>query len=258
MPVSTPYVNRHMILKLIVFDIYKTLLHVGPERIVHESEWDHLWNGTFPGSRPPMDYPQFKRRVEEEVQSDHQKAVLLGVQYPEVFWEDLMCRILPPLKSLDQTRRKDFIYRQIQLERGVSLMEGADEALASFKEKDLLMGVASNAQDYTFSELDTCLAKVGLDRSLFNPRFCFWSFMNGFSKPNPHVFRILSARAMHVGIQPDEILMVGDRIDNDLIPAQKHGWHTWHLNLQTGPSDYQGGDWSDLMKYIEIHCQEGT
>ena len=58
---------------------------------------------------------------------------------------------------------------------------------------------------------------------MFDPELRFWSFENGFSKPDPHVFRILTARLEARGISPSETLMVGDRFDNDIEPARAHG-----------------------------------
>jgi len=238
-------------IKLIVFDVYKTILHVGPSRSVSDEEWNGLWNRFFLDELPPLTYAGFKEATRDLIQSDHAKAEIVGVHSPEVFWDDLVIRVLPRLKELNLSTQKYFFYKQIQLEREVGLMRGAGEGLAELKQTGILLGVASNAQGYTFRELDLCLGEAGMDRSLFHSDFCCWSFLNGFSKPNSHVFRILTAKASYAGIQPGEILMVGDRIDNDIQPAEKQGWQTWHLNAQTEPSTYRGGDWEELMQFIK-------
>ena len=45
----------------------------------------------------------------------------------------------------------------------------------------------------------------------------------GVSKPDPQIFRIALDRA---GCTPGEAVMIGDRIDNDIVPAKLLGMHT--------------------------------
>jgi FMN phosphatase YigB (HAD superfamily) len=78
-------------------------------------------------------------------------------------------------------------------------------------------------------ELDAALAAAGLTRDLFDPRLTFLSFEHGFSKPDPNVFRLLTARLRGQGLAPGEALMVGDRADNDLAPARAHGWQAFAI-----------------------------
>ena len=45
----------------------------------------------------------------------------------------------------------------------------------------------------------------------------------GVAKPDPEIFRRALERA---GCEPDEAVMIGDRLDNDIIPAAKLGMKT--------------------------------
>lgn len=45
----------------------------------------------------------------------------------------------------------------------------------------------------------------------------------GVSKPNPKIFEIALQRAK---CKPDKAIMIGDRIDNDIVPAKKMGMRT--------------------------------
>lgn len=51
----------------------------------------------------------------------------------------------------------------------------------------------------------------------------FASTEEGVSKPDPRIFELAAAET---GAEPHEIVMVGDRIDNDIRPAKASGWHT--------------------------------
>jgi FMN phosphatase YigB (HAD superfamily) len=83
---------------------------------------------------------------------------------------------------------------------------------------------------------------------MFDRELRFWSFENGFSKPDPHVFRILTARLEARGISPAETLMVGDRLDNDIEPAKAQGWQTWQLTARK--THNAAGNWRDLAAWI--------
>jgi putative hydrolase of the HAD superfamily len=123
-------------------------------------------------------------------------------------------------------------------------------ALRWLKDRPSLLGIASNAQAYTLRELSEALATHALGMDLFESHLCFWSFQHGFSKPDPHVFQILTARLAARGIGSAEILMVGDRFDNDIEPARNHGWPTWHLGRLAD------GDWAGLRgRLLEVPPQ---
>jgi len=125
----------------------------------------------------------------------------------------------------------------------------AESSARKFNDDGVQFGIASDSQAYTLRELTVALQGNGLDLSMFDAALRFWSFDNGFSKPDPHVFRILSARLEARGIQPAEILMVGDRLDNDIEPARAHGWQTWQLVATKRPGRL--GNWHDLSAWLE-------
>jgi hypothetical protein len=95
---------------------------------------------------------------------------------------------------------------------------------------------------------NVALQGAGLNLSQFDREVRFWSFENGFSKPDPHVFRILTARLEARGIRPAETLMVGDRLDNDIEPAQAFGWQTWQL--VPVKQNAKSGNWHDLLALL--------
>ena len=94
----------------------------------------------------------------------------------------------------------------------------------------LLLGIVSDAQPYTLRELDEGLRSAGLSLAIFEKHLCLWSFEAGLYKPDPHVFRTLVFRLARRGIRPDETLVVGDRIDNDIEPARAQGFQTLVAN----------------------------
>ncbi len=209
-------------MRALICDVYRTILDVGPAPGDAEQRWAELHSAAF-GETPVLSLAGFNAGCRAIVERDHAAAKALGVEYPEVVWRDVMQRALPELGALSEKGAAEFIFRHMQLQRTLRVMDGAVEVLRECGERGVVLGIASNAQAYTPRELEV----NGVDLGLFDPNLCVWSYECGFSKPNPHVFRILSARLAHRGIRPDEILMVGDREDNDINPAKAFGWKTW-------------------------------
>lgn len=66
----------------------------------------------------------------------------------------------------------------------------------------------------------------------------------GFAKPDPSIFEIALERS---GCKPEESIMIGDRIDNDILPAKALGMHTiwvkqgfgqyWNISLKAETPD---------------------
>ncbi len=50
-----------------------------------------------------------------------------------------------------------------------------------------------------------------------------------FAKPDPAYYIEALAR---VGVEPDETIMVGDNLQNDILPAQQAGLHTFHVQAE--------------------------
>lgn len=73
------------------------------------------------------------------------------------------------------------------------------------------------------------LAWAGLPDDLSAYAFVTHGDTMRFAKPNPAYYAEILAR---VKIEPDEAVMIGDSLDNDIIPANTIGIHTYHLNRE--------------------------
>lgn len=212
----------------IIFDLYNTLLRVTLRRTDTEEEWTNLCHEML-GTPPPRSRLEFSLACQEVVSKTQQEVRAQGIAFPEVDWPQIVATALPGFSSLSSHQQREFIRRQIAFAHTVSLVPEAVPVLKRMSDSGVLLGIASNAQAYSLNELADELASYGLGLNLFATELCFWSFEHGFSKPDPHVFRILTARLGARGIPPNRILMVGDRLDNDVEPARSQGWMTWHI-----------------------------
>jgi FMN phosphatase YigB (HAD superfamily) len=104
-------------------------------------------------------------------------------------------------------------------------MAGAAELL---REVALPVALCSNAQAYTLMELRLALRAVGIRNLPFDLHSSFFSYQHRIAKPHPAIWQRLTAKAGNV--PSAAMLMVGDRLDNDVQPARLAGWSTWLLN----------------------------
>jgi len=235
-------------LRAIIFDIYTTLLEVGPPPANADARWEQLFARTF--DKPPsLSRTEFAVRSSRIVAQQHAAARARGIPHPEILWPSIVAEVLPDLARLNANRQEAFIYEQMQLGRTLRLADGAAECLRHLNEEHRLLGIASNSQAYTQRELELALRSAGLNLSIFDRDVRFWSFENGFSKPDPHVFRLLTSRLEARGVSPAQTLMVGDRLDNDVEPAQAFGWHAWQLVSRPAPG--RAGGWRELLAWLK-------
>jgi FMN phosphatase YigB (HAD superfamily) len=235
--------------RALISDIYNTLLEVGAPPADAAERWEFLWEDSL-ADPARLTLEEFAAACGIIIAREHDSAIRVGVQNPEIYWPAVAREALPELGRLAERDRDEFLYQHAQLQRTARLMPGAGEVLRKLGEAGVRLGLASNCQPYTLRELDTALASSKLSRAVFNPKLCFFSFAAGFSKPNPHAFRLLQAELQSCGICPADTMLVGDRLVNDLEPARLHGFQTWWLTA--APSEgHDGGDWFVLGRHLE-------
>jgi len=234
-------------IRAFVFDIYNTLLEVGPAPLDSEARWLRLCQGPG-GESPVLSLAEFDAKCREAIGSARAIAKGRGIQFPEVSWPDITRAVFPALGLLSPDLLDDFLYEHAQLERTVRLMAGAGEALAELRRRGAVLGLCSNSQPYTLRELTGALAQAGLSTSIFDPQLCFYSFRAGFSKPDPKALGLLEHELAARQVPLAEALFVGDSLDNDIRPAQSQGWRTWQLAAV--PEGTPGGDWFRLLERV--------
>ena len=115
------------------------------------------------------------------------------------------------------------------------LREGIGEVLESIRVRGLKLGLAANQPMAVVEKL----AKHGIGHN-----FESWgiSGVHGYRKPDVRLF----LRACEdLNVAPDQCIMVGDRIDCDIVPANLLGMRT--VRLITGRHrDQEPGSWDEL------------
>jgi putative hydrolase of the HAD superfamily len=237
-----------MHIRAVILDVYGTLLELGPLPSDAAARWQRLWRQQL-NAEARLDLAGFATACAEVIAREHATARARGVAHPEVFWPQVVAEVLPELAALSEAAREEFLFQQARLWHTVRLAADAAPALQALAQRGLQLGIASNAQPYTLRELREALAAAGLTPEVFTPSLCFWSFEHGFSKPDPHVFQLLTTRLAARGVAPAETLMVGDRLDHDIEPARAYGWQTWLLTPEGGAGN--AGGWQALRRWLE-------
>ncbi len=232
-----------MNIRAVIFDVYGTLLELGPAPADAGDRWRRLFAELLQGEAR-LGQLEFSLATSRIIARHHDLARSRGIPWPEVFWPAVVREVLPELAQLAPHQQEEFLFRQMQTGHQVRLTEETAAVLRWLKDRNCRMGIASNAQAYTLREVELSLAEHGISCEIFERDLCFWSFEHGFSKPDPHVFQILTTRLAAQGIAASEILMVGDRSDNDIMPARAHGWRTWLLGAAGD------GNWARLQNWL--------
>lgn len=233
-----------MRIRAVLFDLYATLLEVGPPPADADHRWERLFRDAL-HTEPRLGRVEFYAACSQVVARHHETARRQGVPWPEIQWPVVVGEVIPAVAALSEPAREAFLLAQVEASRTITLTPETASLLRSLRGHGLTLGIVSNAQAYTWRELEGALASHDLDLTLFDRELCFLSFEHGFSKPDPHVFRILTARLEARGVAPGQILMVGDRLDNDIEPARACGWQAWH---RVAGSDR---DWVGLRRWLD-------
>lgn len=111
---------------------------------------------------------------------------------------------------------------------------GALATLQPLKNTGYLIGIAGNQPEETETALKAC--GMPADYMVSSAR---WHV----EKPSPEFFERIVAIT---GLAPSEVAYVGDRLDNDVLPAQKAGMYTVFLVL--GPWGFLHAQSTDTLK----------
>ncbi|MFP4163203.1 MAG: HAD family hydrolase [Chitinispirillaceae bacterium] len=213
----------------------------------------------------------------------HEKAVKKGIQFPEVKIEEVWALIVMMLKrngyeaenfftgSISEfPRYLAFTYNFLCL--GRQLYPGVIRALEQLKEKNITVGILSNAQFYTPMDLtllvrDQSEGKYDDYNELFNIDLTIFSYDYGYSKPNQLLFRKLYDALYQYQILPSQTVFVGNDLSIDIQPAAAAGMKTAFFtgdDFVAFEHDLRGKvvpdicfeSWGELVEKISFHGEE--
>ncbi len=198
--------------KIVFLDAGGTLLHVWPSvgYVYAEAAARH---GVLvpPASVDRAFRAAWDRSLDRRCASRHSTSDDVLREDWRIIVRESFSGLLPPEK---EPRLFTELYERFTGPEPWSVAEGVLETLAELRGAGIALGVLSNWD----SRLHQTLAALGLTH--FFDHFII-SYEVGLEKPHPGIF--LDA-ARQAGVRPAEILMVGDSLDQDILPAHRLGW----------------------------------
>lgn len=171
---------------------------------------------------PPDGGRPLTARLEAEIREAHAQAHAAGTEHPEVEIRELWTNVL----GLPQSPELEMIAVAYECATNpVWPMAGALALLKSLRRRGLILGIVSNAQFYTPYLFDAFFEQP-LETLGFEPELCFFSYEHRQAKPGLWLYEELRKALSKRGIEPAEVLYVGNDALKDVHPAAELGFRT--------------------------------
>lgn len=227
-------------IRAILFDVYGTLLISGSGDIGITANADNA-----PAAEAVFDKSGFgiktgglEDRVNQSLQRwikrRHQELRMQGAQYPEVEIRDIWLSVLAELlrEGVIESggRRPEDAVEELALRFELAVnpvwpMPGFPEIIGELSRSGCPVGIVSNAQFYTPAVIEAA-AECSLESLGFSPELCAFSYRLERAKPSPVMFQGPLAALESSGIEPKEVLVVGNDMLNDIWAARNAGCRT--------------------------------
>lgn len=162
--------------------------------------------------------------------------------WPEVDVREIWRGIFPELNDPETTGPVALAMEQAR--HVVEPVSGAAEFLDRAADAEITLGLVSNAQAYTESLLEH---HFGLER--FDSSRHAFSYVHRIAKPDPRLFERALAADDQRGLPRNQVLMIGDSLTNDIVPARSLGLRTCLL-----PHGGPFPAFDEVMSYASSSC----
>jgi putative hydrolase of the HAD superfamily len=239
-PISTgrhPRLSPLRGIRVLLFDVYGTLfLSASGEISSSEAKSrSQALGDALEAMGIPVDRNTAKQAAAELVEAisaSHRRLKNRKIEYPEVDIRNMLAEVLA---HLDARRsgpgRRDRAFREalaVEYEcrsNPAWPMPGLAPTLRRLKDRQLSLGIVSNAQFFT-PLLFPALLGQSLESLGFDEDLCVWSYRLLEAKPSGRLFQRILDTLSRRGIGPQEVLHVGNDRLNDIWPAAGVGMRT--------------------------------
>jgi hypothetical protein len=248
---ARPHLVRLPEVRAVLWNVYGTLLAVAggdlvfehPQAFVMSLALDKtiqefkMWGSM---SRKPGQPSEYLQQIYTQLLTE-QRSVPPGTErHPEVaadrLWEAILKRLLQKdykfdagfFGSLNEFSRKVAYFFHASLQ-GTACYPGAAQALGHVAGLGLSQGLLADGQCFTAVQLQRGLSRQGADADLnqwLSPGLVALSYEVRGRKPSERLFRQALSALAEKGIEPNEVLHVGARLAQDLVPARRLGMRT--------------------------------
>jgi FMN phosphatase YigB (HAD superfamily) len=212
----------------------KFVMELALEKTVQEFK---MWGSM---SRKPGLPSEYMGQLYQKALTDLRLVPSPGEKYPEIaverIWEDIIKKLLKKdykfdagfFGSLNEFSRKVAYFFHASLQ-GTACYPGAAAALRGLSACRVTQGLLADAQCFTIVQLQRGLAaqdeSARLD-DLIDPGLRVLSCEEKARKPSERLYRRMLELLEQRGFGPDEVLHVGSRVAQDVVPARRLGMRT--------------------------------
>lgn len=224
---ETPELPRQDGIRAVVFDVYGTLLISASGDISLASEGAQgaaAYEAILAADLPPVaDGAEIAERLKTQITAAHAASASAT---PEVEIREIWRQLLADedLQLDDQQLAELAIQYECRV-NPVWPMPGMTEVLEHLAGSGRVLGIVSNAQFFTPLAMQA-LSGRSLEELGFASELCIWSFVHREAKPGQYLYRRSADSLAARGIEPREVLYVGNDMLNDIWPAGQLGFRT--------------------------------
>lgn len=233
-----PKLNPLKGIRVVLLDVYGTMLAAGQGEVgsAGAAESEGAAEALEAAGWTPLK-PRTGERAGEllhrEITAEHTRLRATGIAYPEIRVPEIWSRVV---RALARGRYVDgaissepVLTLAVEYECRVNPcrpMPHLDTTLQALQQRNILLGIVSNAQFYTPLLLDL-FPECGWRAGTFLPHLCIWSWQEREAKPSPRLInKALKRLRRRHHVAPGEVLYVGNDMLNDVAAAQAGGCQT--------------------------------
>jgi FMN phosphatase YigB (HAD superfamily) len=250
-PKARPHLKALPEVRVVAWSVYGTLLNISggelvfehPQAFVMDIALDKtvqefkMWGSM---TRKPGQPAEYLRQLYARGLSEQRMAPSPGEKYPEIvaerIWEGIIKKLLQKdyqfdagfFGSLNEYSRKVAYFFHASLQ-GTACYPGTAAALTLVRDRGLRQGLLADGQCFSVVQLQRGLAQQDGQSNLdnwFDPDLRVLSCDWGSKKPSERLYRQFLEGLKKEGITPEQVLHIGTRMDQDVIPARKLGMRT--------------------------------
>ncbi len=250
-PKARPHLVRLPEVRAVLWNVYGTLLAIPFGDLVFQHPQPFVMNAVLDKtiqefkmwasmSRKPGQPADYMVHIYEQVLLE-QKAVPGGAEkYPEVLaervWESIIKKLLQKdyrwdtgfFGALNELSQKVAYFFHASLQGTTGYRHAAD-GLRQVRERGLAQGLLADGQCFTLVQLQRGIAArdagARLD-DLLDEDLCLLSHKVRARKPSERLFRPMLEALAKRGLEPAQVLHVGSRVVQDVVPARRLGMKT--------------------------------
>jgi FMN phosphatase YigB (HAD superfamily) len=250
-PKAKPHVVHLPNIRAVTWNVYGTLLAIAEGDLLFEHPTPFvmavaldktiqefkMWASM---SRKPGQPADYLRQIYGNLLDEQRFMPGNAEKYPEIaadrLWEAFIKKLFQKdyefdagfYGSLNEFSRKMAYFFHANLQ-GTTCYPGAAAALRTVAEAGLVQGILADGQCFTAAQLQRCLAQQDPAANLddwVDPSLRAFSYDVRARKPSERLFHLGLSALADKGIAPDQVLHIGSRVQQDVVPARRLGMRT--------------------------------